>query len=374
MQIEKDFSLGLHFTFEPSKNLPIYNWLYYKEAFSPYVVERFVSDEDKFIYDPFCGIGTTLLKSKELGKQSMGTDASSLAAFTSSVKTRDYSEKDIGELEEWAKKLDLSNYGGVDWKFELFSPSKAFPKRNLHEIVKIREAIERLDGKARDLALLALICILPMSSLIVKDGGVLKLDNSKRAGQAIELFKRKIRHYVDDLRNNRIEGPLPEVKIGSALNIEKQCDKIITSPPYLNSIDYTKVYGLEISLLNLDKNSTMNDRGISMPSFITKKTEAVLTGRDYIDSFAFIPVVGNYFDFTIKVIKEMHRKLNPGGKAIYVVADAVISTTYIPVDEICGRIAEEEGFKSRVIVGLKRRTRINNRIFDTRESAVVMEK
>jgi SAM-dependent methyltransferase len=374
MQIEKDFSLGLHFTFEPSKNLPVYNWLYYKEAFSPYVVERFVSDEDKFVYDPFCGIGTTLLKSKELGKESMGTDASSLAAFTSSVKTRDYSEDDIKELEEWAKGLDLGNYGGVDWKFELFSPAKAFPKRNLHEILKIREAIEKLDGNARGLALLALICILPMSSLIIKDGGVLKLDNSKRAGQAVELFKRKIRHYVDDLRNNRIEGPLPEVKIGSALNIERQCDKIITSPPYLNSIDYTKVYGLEISLLNLDKSATMNDRSISMPSFITKKTEAVLTGRDYIDSFAFIPVVGNYFDFTIKVIKEMHRKLNPGGKAVYVVADAVISTTYIPVDEICGKIAEEEGFESKVIVGLKRRTRINGRIFDTRESAVVMEK
>jgi DNA modification methylase len=374
MQIEKDYSLGLHFTFEPSKNLPIYNWLYYKEAFSPYVVERFIEEKDRLVYDPFCGVGTTLLRSKESGIKSMGTDASSLAVFASRVKTNDYSEEDAKALEDWINGIDLGCYGCVDWRFELFSPSKAFPKRNLHEIIKIREAIDSLEGKAKDLALLALVCILPMSSLIVKDGGVLRIDNSKRAGQASELFKRKIKHYVDDIRNNAIKGPLPEVNVGSALSIDANPDKIITSPPYLNSIDYTKVYGLEISLLNLDEKAAVVDRGLSMPSFITKKTEAVLTGRDYIDSFAFIPIVGNYFDFTIKVIKEMHRKLRPGGKVVYVVADAVISTTYIPVDEICARIAEEEGFESKVIIGLRRKTRINGRIFDTRESAVVMEK
>lgn len=374
MHIETDFSLGPHFTFEPSKNLPVYNWLYYKEAFSPELVARFMDDDDRLVYDPFCGVGTTLLKAKESGRESMGTDASSLAVFASTVKTRDYSESDAAGLEAWLNRLNLDIHAGISWNSEILSPEKAFPRRNLIEITKIREAIERLDGKPRGLALLALVSILPMSSLIVKDGGVLKMDSGKRAGKAIELFRRKARHYIDNIRNSPVRGPVPEVKAGSALSIDANPDKIITSPPYLNSIDYTKIYGLETSLITLKPRSAVSDRGMSMPSSVMKNAEAVLTGREYIDRFAFLPVVGSYFDFTIKVIKEFHRALRPGGKAIYVVADAVVGTTYIPVDEMCAAIAEEEGFGAKVIVGLRRKTRINNRMFDTRESAVVMEK
>jgi DNA modification methylase len=374
MRIETDLSLGPDFTFEPSKNIPVYNWLYYKEAFSPGLVSRFLDGNEKLAYDPFCGVGTALLKAKESGISSIGTDTSSIAVFASMAKTRDYSAEDAKGLEDWLGRLNPDGYAGIAWKSEIISPEKAFPRRNLGDIARIREAIERLDGKPRDLALLALISILPMASLIIKDGGVLKIDNSKKAGDALALFKRKARHFIDDIRNSPVKGPVPEVKAGSALNIEASPDKIITSPPYLNSIDYTKVYNLEISLLNLDFRAPSRDRGRSMPSFVTKNAEAVLTGREYIDRYAFIPIVGSYFDFTIKAIKEFHRALRPGGKAIYVVADAVVGTTYIPVDEICATIAEEEGFEAKVIIGLRRKTRINGRMFDTRESAVAMEK
>ncbi len=374
MKIETDLSLGQDFTFEPSKNLPVYNWLYYKEAFSPGFVSRFLDGNEKLVYDPFCGVGTTLLKAKETGIPSMGTDASSIAVFASIAKTRDYSAEDANRLAQWAFSLNLGGFKGVGWDFELFSPEKAFPRRNLNDITRIREAIEGLDGNAKSLALLALVSILPMSSLLVKDGGVLKLDRSKSAGDALSLFKRKAKQYASDIMEHPIKGPLPAVSQGSALSIGASPDKIITSPPYLNSIDYTKIYGLETSLITLDPRSAVSDRGLSMPSSVMKNAEPVLTDREYIDRFAFLPVVGAYFDFTIKVIKEMHRKLRPGGKAIYVVADAIVGATYVPVDEICAKIAEEEGFDAKVIIGLKRKTKINGRAFGTRESAVVMEK
>jgi hypothetical protein len=374
VHIETDLSLGPHFTFEPSKELPFYSWLYYKEAFSPGLVSHFLDGHEKLIYDPFCGVGTTLLKSKEKGIPSIGTDASSIAVFASTVKTRDYGEEDAAELESWLSTLNLEGYTGVPWKSEIISPERAFPRRNLVDIVRIREAIEKLDKKPRDLALLALISVLPMSSLIVKDGGVLRMDNGKKAGMALELFRKKARRFIKDIRESPINGPEPEVKKGTALKIEANPDKIITSPPYLNAIDYTKVYNLEISLLHLDFRAPSRDRADSMPSFITKNVEAELTGRDYIDKYAFIPIVGSYFAFTAKAIKEMHRALRPGGKAVYVVADAVINGAYVPVDQICATIAEEEGFDTKVIICLKRKTRINGRMFDTRESAVVMEK
>lgn len=217
--IEKP-QLGQYMTFELSKQKPVHGWFWYKEGYAPEIVDYAVEDFSKTrnarpetVLDPFCGVGTTLLAAKDKGIASAGADASPLAVFVSRVKTDDYAESDLeSALAFLSKRYPPSGSG---WEFELFSPKAAFPRRNYTEILAIREAIEQEEGRVRNLLLLALLSILPQASIVLKDGGVLKIDKRKRALPARDIFRRKVKRMVREL-SGRPQGHIPHVFLGDA--------------------------------------------------------------------------------------------------------------------------------------------------------------
>jgi len=406
MNIVQDFSIGKYFTFDPSKGKPIYNWFYYKEAFSPevvdYVLDSFAPGA-KIIYDPFCGAGTSVLRAKERGISSFAVDSSPLAVFVSRVKCADYSESDIAEIKKF-----LGSFGNKiadsehetrnaepisSWDFELFPPRIAFPRSNLNSIMFIRQQLESVENQnAANFLMLALLSILPQTSLVVKDGGVLKIDKKKRAMPAKEAFRRKVKGMLTDMEGAKgiaiahapgcsIPGLIPDIRLGDSRKTEfesESADIIVTSPPYLNNIDYSKIYGLELSLLALNKRITAETRARSVRSFISgdsfDASELSQEVRDFADK---IPIVGSYFSDIRAVLVEMHRILRPGGIVGFVVGNSVIHETHILVDEIIAEMAESDGvgFSSAdIVVGLERIADVRPRKVKTRESIIIMRK
>ena len=61
---------------EDTKNLPRHRWYYYKEGFSPNLVEKAIEyadlKKDSIILDPFNGSGTTTLTASLNGYKSIG--------------------------------------------------------------------------------------------------------------------------------------------------------------------------------------------------------------------------------------------------------------------------------------------------------------
>ncbi|MFA6530199.1 MAG: DNA methyltransferase [Candidatus Micrarchaeia archaeon] len=397
MDIRNDFSIGKYFTFDPSKDKPVYNWFYYKEAFSPevvdYVINRYIPNPNS-VYDPFCGAGTTMLRAKELGMNGFSVDSSPLAVFVSRVKCANYSNEDILEIEraiaEMSEKTENKNTERnqkIDWQFELFPPERAFPPSNLNALLSIRNALESVENeKAANFLMVALLSIMPQTSLIIKDGGVLKVDKKKRTMPTKEAFRKKVKAMLADAksmaRNGNsipaIERTVPDIRLGDsrATDFESEsADLIVTSPPYLNNIDYSKVYGLELSLLGLDKRITLETRNRSVRSFITSsaydKGELPTEVQEFADK---IPIVGSYFSDMNLVLKEMHRILKPNGVAGFVVGNSVIHETHILVDEIIGEMAEKLGFECEIVVGLERIADVRPAKVKSRESMIVMKK
>lgn len=384
MNITKNFDLGKYFTFEPSKEKPIYNWFYYKEAFSPEIVEFALQDaklktqDHSLLFDPFCGAGTSLLCAKSHGMQSIGVDASPLAVFVSKTKTDDYSDEDLQQCEKFLEQLSKLKEPGIDWQFELFSARAAFPKSNFNSILAIREAIESVESlKASNLLMLSLLSILPQCSIIVKDGGVLKIDKKKSAIPVKDAFRRKIKKMLSELRTAPVAGPLPKPQTGDARALpvaDSSADIIVTSPPYLNNIDYTKIYGLEMSLLFLDKEITRETRRESIRSFITQTSLEKEMPPEVGEIGVRIPIIGTYFTDMEKVIKEINRVLKPGAACYFVVGNAVIHETHVLVDEVLAEMAERIGMQAAIVVGLERIADVRPRKVKTRESVVIMRK
>ena len=365
--------IGDYFTFEPAKGVPVHDWFYYKEAYSPQLVGWALKElevEKGTVFDPFCGIGTTMLYAKEHGLKGIGIDVSPLALFVAKIKCADYSEKDAEEAEKELKGMfSERREAEFVWDFELFHPSRFFGKRNYNDICFLRERVEKMENeKVGGLFLLALLSILPQAGFFIKDGGVLREQPKKSAMPVKDAFKRKVKEMVKDLRAERAGGKEPELMLRDAREFsDAKADAFITSPPYLNNIDYSKVYGLELSLLTMQKESTKTMRGREVRSFITGESFGACPPEA--EEYSEIPIAGTYFADMEEVLANL-KKIAPCG--CMVVGNAVLGGKHIPVDEILIQIGNRIGFENGKIGAVKERVAdVRPQKLRTRESAVI---
>jgi DNA modification methylase len=347
-------------TFIPNKREPIHNWYYYKEGYSSDLVKHFIDkwniSKDSVVLDPFCGVGTTLLTCKQNSISSVGVDVSPLTVLASQVKTTNYN---IEELEQVVS-------DALDWKF---SPPKTLPKdkffkralslRAFQDTIFYRKKISMVHPRhIQNFLLLALIDASFRGSYLQKDGAVVKIKKQPKPPVG-KLFKYNIRKMLKELKKN----PLPEIacdpKVGDArdLNLpDNSVDFVITSPPYLNKIEYSKIYKFEYSLFL--------DPPKSKISGFTGKFEAP---EDTME---------RYFDEMQRVLEELHRVCKPGAKLAIVIGGGCFPDRAILVDEKLGEIAEQVGFKVTDILVARNSWCTRNRtekIGQIRESVVCLE-
>ena len=381
MQITTEFELGKYFTFELSKDLPIHRWFYYKEGFAPQITQWALQHEkisSGILVDPFCGVGTSMLAAKSSGLKGYGSDVSPVPVLASKVKTENYIQEDISQINTFVSSIhSLKETSSYDWDFELFSPRAAFPKSNYNGLLALRAAIASVESeKIRSFLMLALISIIPQVGIFIKDGGVLKIEKRKMAMPVKVAFKKKINKMIFDIAHQS-NGLVPSISQTDARNLsldEWTADIVVTSPPYLNNVDYTKVYGLELSLLFLDKSITKTIRGDSLRSFITSNLPPENVPEEIGDVGYNVPVIGNYFADLEKTILEIKRVLKPTGACYLVIGNSVIHGMQIFVDELLASIAERHGMQSEIIVGAERIADVKPRKVKIRESVVLMRR
>ena len=369
-------NIAEHFTFEHCRRLPFHRWFYYKEAYSPLLVGWALSEfgAEGRVFDPFLGIGTTALAAKQRGLQASGIDVSPLAVFVSKVKCDDYSDFDVKKAEDELALLFRERKAPAwEWDFELFSPKRFFGRRAYNDICCLRGKIEEMeDERLGSLFLLALLSALPQCGFFIKDGGVLRLDPRKSAMPVKQAFRRKAKQMLSDIAEHQFPGPQPELKLGDARDFtDAKAEVFVTSPPYLNNIDYSKVYGLELSLLTMQKQSTKEMRGAEVRSFITGESFAPAPPEAE-GIAARVPIAGSYFADMEKVLRNLHAMCGKGG--CLVVGNSVMAGEHIPVDEILIRIGERLGLSGKIAACMERTADVKPRKLRVRESAIFFEK
>ncbi|MFH0929511.1 MAG: DNA adenine methylase [Candidatus Aenigmatarchaeota archaeon] len=357
-------------TYIPNKIEPIHNWYYFKEGFSKQLVDVFI---DKFnlnnkslVLEPFCGSGTVPLSCKQRGIKSISFDVSPFFVFVSKVKTRDY------DLEKLKQDIDTA----ISWRFERPDriPNdkyirKVFSKYTLQDTMFYKKKIlEVEDEYSRDFLLLALVDSAIKSSWTMKDGAVVKIQ--KRGKPPLKkFFKYKVKKMFKDLKRSEINPVETTVNLGDSRKLDiddNTVDAVITSPPYLNKIEYSKIYNIETSLFFDFPESRVR-------SYIGSNIDKM--GKELGEDF---PLTAKaYFSDINDVLRELHRVCKDGAKLAIVIGGGCYPDRAIECDRITAELAEKIGFVVREVLVARNSwcTRARTiKVGQVRESIILLEK
>lgn len=344
-----------------------------------------VTTSDAVILDPMVGSGTTLIAARRLGRRSLGFERDPLALLIARSAIADF---DLRRLERLgARVLNHAQAAVTSGKVRLHQiraqmlPEDRrfidywFPSKSQEQLCALADAIEEeASGMEKDFA-----WVVFSSLIIAKSAGAssaLDLPRSrphKRPDKAVVLpldaWTRRFRTAVARLPFKNCElATGASVRGGDAreLPLEDQAaDLVLTSPPYLNAIDYLRAHKFSLvwmgySLRQLrELRGTMmgTERGLwsldGLPPGLEERMENLLVEervraqrRRYLSDLA-------------KVLAEIARVLRPGGLALLAVGPTIISSKRTDAGNVVAALGERVGL--RVVGGVARHLRAAHR-------------
>lgn len=384
------------------KNIIPFNWYSFKHRFGSELVNKMFSmfgvSRGDIIFDPFCGGGTTLIKSKLEGYNSVGLDISPFSVFLSNVLTNSYNPKRLrNELNKISHKVNPKvEIPDVDIL------NKSFSNNTLKYIYSLRNSINTLRAPERYFPLFTLLSILNSISKAKKSGGFLRITHQRKVSASIvkNLFIKTSEKFINDIKSFKYSNTTAHAVIGDARNYpsnikSKKYDAIITSPPYPNRHDYTRIYELELLVGFINNNQTLkylrydtlrshveakkkydvND--YVRPSLLEKKISE-LNNRE-LNNPQIISTLYGYFEDMYLCLKEMSNVLKAGKHIGLVISNVRFSGVMIPVDELLSEIGKQIGLKTECIYVLRYRGNSSQQMLrykrePVRESLVVWKK
>jgi hypothetical protein len=367
------------------------------------------------VLDPFVGTGTTLVECKKRGIHGVGIDANPVTAFASRVKT----QWDI-DLDKFCRRRDKLLKSIRPALLEL-SPAGRPTQLTFEDVDVLRESVSRYATLARTTSseIIALIpkgAISPLplaKTLIIRDaifnqpadairdlfllalatavvGGISNLgfgpevyvSKQRDDADAYRIFADRLSHIEEDLRAIQPLQPFAKLQVfcddARTLStfVTDKIDAVITSPPYPNEKDYTRITRLEMAVLGfirdkkdlrqlknrLLRSNTRNvfvkdddEQYVRDVPEIRRVADAVERcrierGADSGFERLYHQVVLEYFGGMYRVFHELERVMRRGARAAIVVGDQM-SYFQVPIKtaELLARLVTAKKMHFRVV-------------------------
>lgn len=362
--------------FRESLNCPIHRWYAYKEGFSPSFVKDFIkrysSSTSDVVFDPYGGVGTTVLAANELGFQAYSLDVSPLGNFASKVKNAKYTMADLKRLQD-----TISDFSSYSPEFnDRYKISKTvvsyFQEITFQAIIGVRNFIDTIaDKKVKDIFMLALLSDIESVSTHKKNGNGVKKKIHPPLPTPYNDFKKliisRLNMFVEDISNleKTTNNRIFEKSCIKDYKLPKKADIVLTSPPYANCFDYSKVYLVELWIGGFfqsheDQQLFREASVISHVHYRWKREEAesvstvdsivvpLLKERD-LWSNSIPTMISGYFRDMKRCLLNLIGNINPGATVGFVVGNPTYAGVVVATDLILADIAESIGFKCQGI-------------------------
>lgn len=399
---------------DDTKELARHRWYFYKEGFSPNLVEKAIElaevDKTDLIIDPFNGSGTTTLTSSLLGFNSVGIEVNPFTAFLSEAKVKNANISDLNALEDKIIKSIAKGAISPLLKFSTFSKNKGLDKWLFNDSVlnSFEAGWQATDSipsyNIRKLVRLALISSAMQNGNAKRDGKCLRYrdgwdKNKFNKDSFIESLKLNLSNIKTDIEAKPIETSAKILK-GDCRTILKTSSEFknfklcVTSPPYLNTFDYTDIYRPELYLgkfiqgrqmlydLRLETVRSHVQAKWAEPSlkdFGLLYTQTMKHINDNLTNLMHknIPMmIQAYFEDMLHILKLLKAKASKDAQIWFVVSNSAYAGLEVPVDLIIGDIASKAGWYLKEIGVLryvkKRKTKYSPDIKELRESVIIL--
>ena len=349
------------------RTAPRHRWFHFKHSYSYRLVERILDawalPDGSVLVDNFVGSGTTLLVAQDRGIDALGYDVSPLAVTIANAKTARYSKSELMEgLDRILSSLGVSACL-VDFPKRL---RDAFSDQELQELSTIFDCARLLPDTSRGFFLLAGLSTAYGFSRAVSDGGWLRwITRPDRGHEVKSEFAKQVQCMVSDIdsagdANQSISAC---ARLGDARSLPldaNSADAVLTSPPYPNRHDYSRVFHIGLLLLGTSETGVKSLRYRSLRSHVEAKAPdgyanrlehytVPSTVREILHSLpakadSRIPrMIRGYFEDMFLSLQEVARILRPGGRVAYVVGNVRHAGANVPVDVVLLEMARQVG-------------------------------
>ena len=384
-----------------AKEKPVHRWYLFPHSFTGALVHALIHEwglhgQDK-ILDPFAGSGTTLLAAKEMGVPSDGYDLSPLAVLASNTKTATFSRQRLKAASQTLERMLMRSSTAPMGRAYPELVHAALPEGRLEALDSVATAIENIDcsSSERDFFRLALISIIPRFSHAVANGGWLRWLNQGAGAENVTIFfKEQVEMMLSDVCDTVPQGnSYWKARVADARvmpSSDAEYSAVITSPPYPNRHDYTRIFGVELMFafhgweanraLRYQTFHSHPEARPNRPSASRYEPPKGLDGsvRDLTDKRVQCMLNGYFLDMYL-CLCEVARVCRKGAKAAFVVGNTQYDGTAIFVDEFTAEIGEQAGLDCKEIRAVRWRGNSAQQMGKygrtaARESVVMFEK
>lgn len=315
-----------------------------------WLIERY-SEPGDLVLDPFMGSGTTNVEASLLDRPSIGVDVDPFSRFLARVKVTPLSPRGLKKA-----------YGEIRAYAESYAPSQSpgeipeFPYRDnwfkpyiLQELAYLQRGIEDLDAP-RSVKNFFLVCFSSTIRQVSEaDNNCTrtvvrkKLGKKVLEGAAIKLFIRRIDKQTQNMMDFSAQKPSGRVVIPENADArslvgvrDNSVDLAITSPPYLNAVDYPRTHQLEMYWLGFERGSLqplkrchVGTEAVYASEYrMYHRTGCALADRLIEQIFEIDPrrayIASKFMDDMFSNLQEVRRVLKPGGKYVIVVGNNLV--------------------------------------------------
>lgn len=321
------------------------------------------------VLDPMVGSGTVLRMASEFKHRGIGFDMDPLAVLMTKVWTTPI---DIIELKKKAKEI-IGRCKVIypiktlpDW-IENDSETKNFvnywfaeeQKICLSHLSKLICEINNSIGDALKIAFSRLIITKDRGASLARDVSHSRPHRVRQTNDfnVLEEFRKSVNFLI-----KRFEEQIPNgnihVRVGDSRDLRTvksdSVDAVLTSPPYLNAVDYLRGHklslvwlGYKISEIKVIRSESIGAEKAYEPKANITLAEKLIKNMGELEKLSVrqIKMIKRYVLDLYQMIKEIHRTLKPNNKSIFVIGNSCLSGVFIKNTQAIRNAAQIIGFE-----------------------------